>query len=113
MTKQNSIRVRGPLTAEIETAGVADPEPRYNLSWMDRLNLENLILVSRAICAAAEKRKDSSGAHFREDFPQPADPASARYTLAQMRSGSITVETAPVTFTRVRPGESLLREAAE
>jgi fumarate reductase flavoprotein subunit len=101
------------LAVEIESSGVADPEPRYNLSWMDRLNLENLILVSRAICAAADRRKDSSGAHFREDFSQPADPAATRYTLAQIRDGAITVETTPVTFTRVRPGESLLREAAE
>ena len=37
---------------EIAAMGVADPERRYNLTWMDRLNLENLILVSRAICAA-------------------------------------------------------------
>ena len=101
------------LAVDIDSTGVPDPEPRYNLSWMDRLNLENLILVSRAICAAAEKRKDSSGAHFREDFSQPGDPGVARYTLAQMRGQDITVKTAPVTFTRVRPGESLLRQAAE
>jgi len=46
-------------------------------------------------------------------WPSPYYPAATRYTLAQIRDGAITVETTPVTFTRVRPGESLLREAAE
>ena len=32
---------------------VADTDRRYNLTWMDRLNLESQILVSRVICAAA------------------------------------------------------------
>ena len=48
---------------------------------MDRLNLENLTLVSRAIVAAADFRRDSRGAHFREDFPQTSDLA-ARATPA-------------------------------
>jgi fumarate reductase flavoprotein subunit len=101
------------LSTEIASAGVRDPEPRYNLTWMDRLNLESLILVSRAICAAAEARCDSRGAHFREDYPQPSDLATSRYTVTRLESDRIAVETEPVTFSRVRPGETLLHEAAE
>jgi fumarate reductase flavoprotein subunit len=92
---------------------VADPEPRYNLTWMDRLNLESLILVSRVICAAAAVRCDSRGAHFREDFPETSDLAASHYTLARLAEERIQVATQPVVFTRVRPGETLLREAAE
>src|SRR5665213_3609074 len=44
------------LARDIARCGVSDGSRRYNLTWMDRLNLENLTLVSR-------------GAHFREDFP--------------------------------------------
>jgi fumarate reductase flavoprotein subunit len=101
------------LWSDIQAAGVGDPEPRYNLTWMDRLNLESLILVSRAICAAAEARRDSRGAHFREDFPDTSDLATSRYTVARLAGDRIDVATEPVAFTRVRPGESLLREAAE
>ena len=36
------------LATSIAMMGVADTEKRYNLTWMDRLNLENLVLVSRA-----------------------------------------------------------------
>jgi fumarate reductase flavoprotein subunit len=101
------------LWSDIKSSGVADPEPRYNLTWMDRLNLENLILASRAICAAAETRRDSRGAHFREDFPDTSDLAASRYTVARLTGDELVVDTQPVVFTRVRPGETLLREAAE
>ena len=63
--------------------GVADPEKRYNLTWMDRLNLENLVLASRAICAAAQARTDSRGAHYREDFPETSDLAASHYTVVR------------------------------
>jgi fumarate reductase flavoprotein subunit len=100
------------LARDLAASGVADTDRRYNLTWMDRLNLENLILVSRAICAAATARTDSRGAHFREDFPTTSDLAASRYTLTRLAGDAPTVETAPVAFTRVRPGESLIEKAA-
>jgi fumarate reductase flavoprotein subunit len=100
------------LAKEIDACGVADTSRRYNLTWMDRLNLENLTLVSRAICAAADHRKDSRGAHFREDFPQASDLNTSHYTKARLDGGTIRVSDAPVDFTRIRPGESLLDQVA-
>src|SRR5260221_8614088 len=73
------------LAAAISSMGVGNTEPRYNLTWMDRLNLENLILTSRAICAAAEVRTDSRGAHFREDHPDQSDITASRYTVARAK----------------------------
>ena len=93
--------------------GVADSDQRYNLTWMDRLNLENLVLVSRAICAAAQARADSRGAHYREDFPQTSDLASRATPWCAPTDDGFDVTTEPVAFTRVRPGESLLPQAAE
>jgi fumarate reductase flavoprotein subunit len=101
------------LQNELTGMGVADGDRRYNLTWMDRLNLESLILVSRAICAAAKAREDSRGAHFREDFPTASDLATSRYTVSRLRGDAVDVAMQPVSFTRVRPGETLLREAAE
>jgi fumarate reductase flavoprotein subunit len=101
------------LWSEIAAAGVPDPEPRYNLTWMDRLNLESLVLVSRSICAAAQVRTDSRGAHFREDYPQVSDLAASRYTMVRLSGNRFAVDTPPVAFTRVQPGETLLSEAAE
>jgi fumarate reductase flavoprotein subunit len=96
------------LARDIADCGVADASRRYNLTWMDRLNLENLTLVSRAICAAADFRRDSRGAHFREDFPQASDLAGSRYTSVRLTADQPAVTNEAVTFTRVRPGQSLL-----
>jgi fumarate reductase flavoprotein subunit len=101
------------LQNDLAEMGVADGDRRYNLTWMDRLNLESLILVSRAICAAAQAREDSRGAHFREDFPTASDLVTSRYTLSRLRDGAVDVAMELVSFTRVRPGETLLHEAAE
>jgi fumarate reductase flavoprotein subunit len=115
-TAQSLARARAALNAlaaAVSSMGAGHAEPRYNLSWMDRLNLENLILVSRAICAAADARADSRGAHFREDHPEQADLAASRYTVVRARDEKFTVTSEPVQFTHVRPGQTLLPQAAE
>ncbi len=100
------------LAHDISLCGVGETDRRYNVTWMDRLNFENLALVSRAICAAADFRKDSRGAHFREDFPHASELKTSAYTRVRLKGGTPEVDSARVTFTRVRPGESLLRPAA-
>ena len=101
------------LATQIAATGLPDSEKRFNLTWMDRLNLENLILVSRAICAAALAREESRGAHFREDCPQAVDLLASDFTTARLRNDAISIDRIPVQFTRIRPGESLLHQAAE
>ncbi len=41
----------------------------YNNGWHTALDLQNLLTVSEAITRAAIERKESRGAHFREDYP--------------------------------------------
>src|SRR5215218_6426743 len=101
------------LDRALDATGVADGDRAYNLTWHDWLNLKNLVLVSRSIAAAALAREDSRGAHFREDFPDTSDLATSRYTVARLAEGGLAITTEPVHFTRVSPGETLLREAAE
>jgi fumarate reductase flavoprotein subunit len=100
------------LSDAVERAGAPDGDRRYDLTWADRLNLENLVSVSRAICAAAIARTDSRGAHFREDFPETSDLMTSSYTVVRERGGALDIVTEPVAFTRVRPGTSLIEEAA-
>jgi succinate dehydrogenase flavoprotein subunit len=40
----------------------------YNMGWQTALDLPNLLTVSEAITLAAIERKESRGAHFREDY---------------------------------------------
>jgi fumarate reductase flavoprotein subunit len=101
------------LASAVQACGVPDGDRRFNLTWMDRLNVENLIEVSRTICAAALARDDSRGAHFRQDFPATSDLDTSTYTVVRSTGGKLAVDMQPVHFTRVPPGESLLRDAAE
>ena len=101
------------LESDIAAAGVPGDDRRYNLTWMDRLNLENLIAVSQTICAAALARGDSRGAHFRTDNPTSSDLSTSTYTVIRQSGGTLDIGAEPVDFTRVRPGASLLSEAAE
>jgi fumarate reductase flavoprotein subunit len=107
---QRTLGVLDELDAALAQAGLAEQDPRFNLSWHDWMNLDNLILVSRTICVAALARENSRGAHFRDDFPDPGDLATSQYTVARLQSGTIDVVNRPVEFTRVRPGESLIED---
>ncbi len=104
-------RAIGELDAlhdELGHLGVAGADRAFNLTWHDWLNLDNLLLVSRAIARAALAREDSRGAHFREDFPQAGDLGASAFTRISYASGEFKVGFAPVAFTRVAPGSSLL-----
>ena len=45
----------------------------YNGGWHTALDLPNLLTVSEAITRSAIERKESRGAHFRDDFPDKSE----------------------------------------
>ena len=102
------------LRGALHATGIAGNDLRYNLTWHDWLNLDNLLTVSGAIRAASEARTDSRGAHFREDHPETGELAASafsRVTLSPSAAGpggNYRVSWKPVDFTRVRPGQSLI-----
>ena len=98
------------LDAELDRTGVDGTHRDYNMSWHDWLNLKSLIAVSRVIATAALARENSRGAHFREDFPDAGDLATSTFTVARQRGAAIEIAQERVQFTRVKPGESLVRE---
>ena len=98
------------LHSELMRTGVADESRAYNLSWHDWLNLESQIIISKAVIEAAVVRKDSRGAHFREDFPETHDLENSRFTKASLDNGKITITSELVEFTHVRPGETLIND---
>ncbi len=59
----------------------------YNPAWHTALDLRNLLTVSEAITRAALERKESRGAHFRDDFPEK-DPAAGRFNVIVFRDGA-------------------------
>jgi fumarate reductase flavoprotein subunit len=98
---------------ELLQTGVADADRAFNLTWHDWLNLRSLVEISKVIATAALRRENSRGAHFREDFRGEGDLAASAYTVVRQRDGALDVTEKPVQFTIVRPGQSLLKEAAQ
>ena len=96
------------LDAELDASSVAHAERTFNLTWQDWLNLKSLVAVSRAITVAATARRDSRGAHYRSDFPDTSALETSTFTSIQ--DGNVTMK--PVNFTRVAPGQTLLRNVA-
>jgi fumarate reductase flavoprotein subunit len=100
------------LDEKLDRTGIAGSDLAFNLTWHDWLNLKNLVLVSRAICAAASARKETRGAHFRSDYPVTEAPAGLAFTKASLEGAEIRIGWEDVQFTRVRPGETLIKEEA-
>jgi len=103
----------GQVGSELLTTGIGEKGRAFNMTWSDWLNLRSQIETSQVIAQAALKRENSRGAHFRSDFPGPGDLGTSRYTLVRQFGEWLDVSDAPVEFTHVRPGETLLKEAAE
>ena len=97
---------------ELLATGLADGDRTFNLTWHDWLNLDSLIEISQVIAHAALAREDSRGAHFREDFPETGDLDATRYVRVSRRGDRLHLATAPVEFSIVRPGESLIEGEA-
>ncbi len=63
----------------------------YNPAWHLALDLRSLLMVSEVVVRAALERKESRGAHTREDYPR-MDPAFGKVNMVARRVGSeITV----------------------
>ena len=100
------------LDAELDSQAIADGNRAFNLTWHDWMNLKSLVSVSRVIAEAALARQDSRGAHFRSDFPEAGPLEHSAFSSARWTETCLELHMKPVTFSRVRPGESLLKNAA-
>ena len=110
---QEALSALDAIEAELDAYTLSDHQRGFNLSWHDWMNLKSLVDASRVITRAALAREDSRGAHFRTDFPEAGPLETSAYTSVTMDgAGKLGIAMKPVAFTRVKPGQSLLRDAA-
>ena len=67
----------------------------YDLSRLDWFDLRNMLLVARTVALAAIQRKESRGAHQREDITGMA-PEWELNQVVTLDNGSIRLERHPV-----------------
>ncbi len=67
----------------------------FSLAAQDWFDLRASLLCAEAITRAALERRESRGAHQREDFPD-TDPAQAENQVLRLRNGELVLESVPV-----------------
>ncbi len=77
----------------------------FDLELVEALELENMLLLAGVIVQSALERKESRGAHFREDFPQRDDARFLKHTLAFSQGRGVLIEWKPVNLKRFAPTE--------
>jgi len=95
------------LEHQLTDIGVDSATRAFNLSWHDWLNLQNQLLISRAITAAAKARKDSRGAHYLTDHPASGALAQSTFTRVSLKENTVEFQNEPVQFTRIQPPQDI------
>ncbi|MEJ2008077.1 MAG: succinate dehydrogenase flavoprotein subunit [Acidobacteriota bacterium] len=115
MEKASVFRDAGTLTAMREKlqeirdrysrVKIEDRGTKYNTQLLEIFELGILIDLADVLVEGALARKESRGAHFREDFPKRDDPNFLKHTLAYLEPDGIRLAYKPVTITKFEPKE--------
>jgi succinate dehydrogenase / fumarate reductase flavoprotein subunit len=69
----------------------------YNPGWHTALDLRNLLTVSEAVALSAIARKESRGAHFRDDYPNKSEEAAKfNHVIKLQPDGSMQLTREPL-----------------
>jgi succinate dehydrogenase / fumarate reductase flavoprotein subunit len=91
------IRNEGELKKALEELAIlgerrrrvrVDGNRQYNPSWHLAMDLQSMLTVSEAVAHAALERKESRGAHTREDYPR-MDPTFGKVNVVVRRAGDV------------------------
>lgn len=113
---QSGVKRMGAIWGELSDIKVHDRSMIWNTDLVETLELENLMANALTTVVGAEARKESRGAHAREDFPDRDDKTWRKHTISHIdEKGKVTlsyrdVHTAPLT-TQAEGGIDLARIA--
>jgi fumarate reductase flavoprotein subunit len=94
------------LQRRIDDIVIEDQSRTFNTERVTALELSFMLDVAEAMVNSALRREESRGAHQRTDFPRRDDTKYLKHSMAYRQSdGTCRVEYAPVTITKLPPGE--------
>jgi succinate dehydrogenase / fumarate reductase flavoprotein subunit len=105
---QEGIRQLADLRERIGRAHLVDKSSVFNTARMEALELDNLLEVAEATAISAEVRKESRGAHARQDFETRDDAnwlCHSIYNPLEKSVGKRAVNFAPKTMPAFEPTE--------
>jgi succinate dehydrogenase / fumarate reductase flavoprotein subunit len=98
-----ALRQLQDLREETEQIGLDDRNRTYNTDLLELLELQNLLDLAIVTAASAANRKESRGAHAREDFPSRDDKNCMSHTLARLDGASVRIAHKPVDLSIWKP----------
>jgi succinate dehydrogenase / fumarate reductase flavoprotein subunit len=93
---QRAVQQINELREEAAQLGVGDESLAYNTDLLELLELQNLLDLALVTAASAERRRESRGAHAREDCPDRDDEKYMSHTLAWLDGPSVRFGTKSV-----------------
>ena len=103
---QEGITKIADLRSRIENIKLEDKSNAFNTARIEALEVQNLLEVAEATAIAAEERKESRGAHARDDFQERDDKnwlCHSLYFPSEKRVGKRDVNFAPKTMPKLEP----------
>ncbi|MBI4437018.1 MAG: succinate dehydrogenase flavoprotein subunit [Candidatus Omnitrophica bacterium] len=107
-TESGLKKMEGKLTGlkeRFKRIRISDVGAAYNTDLYEAFELGYLLDLSDAIVAGALSRKESRGAHCREDYPKRNDSEWLKHTLCYQKNGKLELKYKPVVITRFQPQE--------
>jgi succinate dehydrogenase / fumarate reductase flavoprotein subunit len=91
------------LSGRYARIAVKDKGRIFNYELMEALELGHQLELCGVILASALRRRESRGAHFREDYPERDDAAYLKHTLTFLTPAGPEVRYRPVSITLFQP----------
>jgi succinate dehydrogenase / fumarate reductase flavoprotein subunit len=86
----------GEVVAAFDDVQVSDRSLVFNTDLLETMELQNLLGQAMVTITSAENRKESRGAHAREDYPERDDEQWMKHTLGWYEDGRVRIDYRPV-----------------
>jgi len=93
------------LQQEYKSCAVGDSSKVFNTSFMNYIELGNLLVLAKIIISGALARKESRGSHSRVDYAKRDDANFLQHTLVTKDGDKFKTEFRPVVIAKYKPEE--------
>ena len=93
------------IKARYANVRVSDQSQVFNTDVLEAIELGNLVDLAELTVESALARKESRGAHYREDYPKRNDQDWLKHTLASRSGSKVNLKYKPVVMGKFQPQE--------